>query len=260
MNEIPDAIASIQPSVVQIARQSDGFVCGTGFFVDRPGIVLTAFHVLEPIDGDVPIVKMAYPTSEYSRSNFQGIPAQVVNVDVDNDLAVLATAVDPIGTPFGFGPEIVLANGRLELKPTVAALDSTRPRDGDVVAVTGYPFATPSAVTNAGIVASAWTMAQDFAPKPENRDQRLALRADRYLVDATINPGNSGGPVYRVPDASVIGVCVAVRVAEVAGEDPADPTGLYASAGLGIVVPIKYAVPLIDAARSLMQPSVVGTG
>ena len=54
----------------------------------------------------------------------------------------------------------------------------------------------------------------------DGRRSRFSPRGrvqERYLSDFTANPGNSGGPVYTVRDASVIGVCVARRLAPIVG-------------------------------------------
>lgn len=91
-------------------------------------------------------------------------------------------------------------------------LATERARDGEDIAVSGYPVAEPVLITTTGTVASAWGF--DLTQLPDLAGPVLADLDDLYLVDATINPGNSGGPVYRTRDGALIGVCLSIRMAQ----------------------------------------------
>jgi S1-C subfamily serine protease len=130
-----------------------------------------------------------------------------------------------------------------------SSLRAERPRDGEAIAVSGYPLGEPVLVTNTGVVASSWSVALDEVPHPSLPGVTSPELRDVYLADVQTNPGNSGGPVYSAADGSIIGVLVAGRLTNVlAGGEPvlADELPVVADAGLSIVVPIKYAVEMLN--------------
>jgi S1-C subfamily serine protease len=227
--QLPDAIDRIRCSVVQIERVSDGppQTVGTGFVVARDGDlchVVTANHVVEEIDsgaGERLNVAFAMPdvvTPEISvRAGFIGTGASVVEAVADKDLALLKVINSP--------GALAVAGRPVEAYRTPARLSTSQNRDGVALAVSGYPLAEPSLVTNAGVLASTFSM--------EGEQELL-------LGDFTANPGNSGGPIYTVSDAQVVGVCTAGRLAPLFGG-----TGAYA-AGLTLIVPAAEVAALLD--------------
>lgn len=97
-----------------------------------------------------------------------------------------------------------------------------RPRDGEPIAVSGFPLNKPVLISTVGHLASSWPIEIDatnvgFTPGVPR------VERETYLADVTANAGNSGGPVYRLSDSAVIGVLVAGEGAQawVAGSEPA---------------------------------------
>jgi S1-C subfamily serine protease len=124
----------------------------------------------------------------------------------------------------------------------LAPLTLDRPRDGEDVAVSGYPLASPTLITTSGIIASAWaTETMNVVPEGAPEGFTMPDIADSYIADVAVNPGNSGGPVYLRDVGHVIGVCVAFEVAEA----DADGIPLRYNSGLTIVVPITYGLDLL---------------
>jgi len=208
-----------------------GATLGTGFVVTEARHVVTAKHVIDAIDfagGQSVNVAFAGPDVDtpglQMRANFAGTQGEVVDSVAEHDLALIEV---PGASSLTFR---VQAGERLiESVPMPARLNRDRLREGVELAVSGYPLAQPSLVTNAGILASS------FSP-----DGTLGDWKDRYLGDFTANPGNSGGPVYTVYDGAVIGVCVAGRLAPVVGG-----VGAHA-AGLTVIVPIGEVLALME--------------
>src|SRR5207237_936236 len=117
------------------------------------------------------------------RASFKTENFTVVDRDPESDLALLRLESGNLDSiAFAVGPE------QLEARPQPTRFRGEGATDGEPVAVSGYPLGEAALVTNAGAIASSWTLSTN--------------KADRYLGDFTANPGNSGGPVYHVPDAS----------------------------------------------------------
>ena len=260
MSSLAYAIDIIRPSVVQISIGGSNHMrptpIGTGFIVSSTGYVLTARHVIH--DGSALIVArqiqngrflvgLAQPSTENMRGNFTLVEGKVIEEDPRHDLALLRMQPNPFEGNVSSG---VAVNGdRVPLLLGVAARSPSRPRDGSSIAVSGYPLSETVLITTSGALASAWAFdMQQVSPPGAPAGFTMPDIKDCYLADISVNPGNSGGPVYRIPDGSVIGVCVAFRNTFVtAGQQPVVVNGepLAYNSGLSIVVPISYGDELL---------------
>jgi serine protease Do len=166
--------ASLELSVDAIAKQSDPAIVrvegtagqGTGFFVTDTGVIATNRHVVE-----------GQSNLSVTARDFRRLPAKVVYVDSDLDLALLK--VD--GTNF---PHL-----------TLAALDAVV-RGESVVAI-GDPGGGMADTITHGVVSGVGA----------NRE----IGSGTWIqTDASINPGNSGGPLLdsqgRVIGLNAVGV------------------------------------------------------
>lgn len=158
---------------------------GTGFFINTNGLIVTNYHVIQPL---ITIYNSPFPApvSEINIIRSSGteghkiFEARIITVDKDNDLAVLAindTTVTPCLTPDYSG-----------------ALVESQP-----VYVFGYPLGEEFSVIQRG---PEITVSKGFisALRHDDRDDLVQIQ-----VDAVVKPGNSGGPVIN-EKGEVIGV------------------------------------------------------
>jgi S1-C subfamily serine protease len=259
--ELPDAIDQVRPSIVQIrvdplhpSPSQEGRVIGTGFWVHPDGLILTARHVTR----DAQKVMAAVPDGQLRlgmaipnltgpltiRSSFEITDAELVEEDSRHDVALLRAPNNPFTSGRQSGVHRLGDGVGINALWGLASLSNVAVRDGEPIAVSGYPMAEPALVTTSGGIASAFgTDIQEIQLAQGPPGFTVPDTADSYLANVAVNPGNSGGPVYRVTDGSVIGVCVAFRVAS--GQLESQPSPFFYNSGLSIVVPIKYGQALI---------------
>jgi serine protease Do len=144
---------------------------GTGFVVDRNGVILTNNHVVEGAD--------AVQVKLFDEREF---PGKVVGTDPPTDIAVVRTEFK-------------------DLRPLPLG-DSDAMEVGDWVVAIGNPFGLSHTVS-AGIVSAKGRTRQDVPLDP-------AGYYDFLQTDASINPGNSGGPLLNLK-GQVVGMNSAIR-------------------------------------------------
>jgi serine protease Do len=169
-------VEKISPAVVNISAQStvreaDPFFglfglgterqaqsLGSGFIIDRNGIVVTNAHVVE---GASRITVTLLDGRE--------LEADLLGSDRDADLAVLKVkATNLPALPLGRSSDLMI---------------------GETVIAIGNPFGLSNTVTTGVLSAVGRTI-------PSERGERLFT--DFLQTDASINPGNSGGPLVNV--------------------------------------------------------------
>lgn len=144
---------------------------GSGFIIDRDGIILTNAHVVDRADKVTVILK-----------DGRSLEGKVQGVDPVTDLAV------------------VKVSGTKNL-PIAQLGDSDRVKVGDWAIAVGNPFGLDNTVT-LGIVSTLKRASSTVGMT----DKRL----DFIQTDAAINPGNSGGPLLNAR-GQVIGINTAIR-------------------------------------------------
>jgi serine protease Do len=144
---------------------------GTGFVVDRGGVILTNNHVVEGADA---ILVKLFDEREF--------PGHVAGTDPLTDIAVVKIDAS-------------------DLKPLPLG-DSEALDVGDWVVAIGNPFGLSHTVS-AGIVSAKGRTQEDVRLDPSGY-------YDFLQTDASINPGNSGGPLLNLR-GEVVGVNTAIR-------------------------------------------------
>jgi serine protease Do len=159
----------ISPFTHQARREMRGL--GTGFVVDRDGIVLTNNHVVEGANA-----------IQVKLSDDRELPGTVVGTDPPTDVAVVRIdAKDLQPLPLG---------------------DSEASDVGDWVVAIGNPFGLAHTVS-AGIISAKGRTLEDGPLDPSGYYSFLQ-------TDASINPGNSGGPLLNLR-GEVVGINTAIR-------------------------------------------------
>jgi len=170
-----DVIARVKGSVLLIlAEGSSGLSSGTGFVVSGSQVA-TCAHVIEGARR----IQLFAPDGRRYR-------ASVGSADRLNDVAVLTVSGS--------------------LPPALNLGSYHQARDGDEVAVTGYPQMFNM-------------LAEGYSPTPStSRGTISAKRAQsvngmvvpQIQTDAAVNPGNSGGPLYSLRDGTVYGLAASL--------------------------------------------------
>lgn len=182
-NRLADLVEQRMPSCVNILvyGTDGGKSSGSGFVVDRQGIVATNLHV---VDGAAKVV-CAFPDGAEVRSTGFFL------VDRQRDLALIF--VDP-------------KDHALAPLPLAAAL----PRQGENIFVIGSPAGLSFRVSYGVVSAFARTaeIARDLGSPLEGGGRRDGFGPDVVWLqsDAAVSHGNSGGPWFNMK-GEVVGVC-----------------------------------------------------
>jgi serine protease Do len=155
-------------------RERTVSAAGTGFIVDKAGLILTNNHVVEGAS--------KIQVSLYGEDEDQLYDARIVGRDplTDSALIELTEKVDH------------------EL-PVVKFGDSSQMQPGDWVVAIGNPFGLAHTVS-VGVIS---------ANRPNHLETASQRFADVLQTDAAINPGNSGGPLLNLR-GEVIGINTAI--------------------------------------------------
>lgn len=222
---VADAVEKVLPSVVNIRRvvtrpgirgffggdeQSVEVSCGSGFFIDTNGMLLTNAHVVRgSASANGPF---SIPSDEsdsvlhVTLANGDVYIGRIVAADEQSDIALVKINAD---TP----------------TPVAVLGDSNTVRAGEFVVAVGSPLTLSNSVSF-GIVSMI-------------RRELVAANGDpvatgglTYLqLDVAINQGSSGGPCVSL-DGAVIGICSM----KIAGD----------AEGIAFAIPIEYARRVVD--------------
>jgi serine protease Do len=174
----PQAPNDDAPRRRQAPREEVVRAAGTGFIIDKSGLILTNNHVVE---GATKIV-----VSLYGEDDDQEYAAKIVGRDQLTDSALLQLTEKP--------------NHDL---PTVKFGDSAQMQPGDWVMAIGNPFGLDHTVS-VGVISGSRAPGDQGALQVARQ-----RRAEVIQTDAAINPGNSGGPLINLR-GEVIGINTAI--------------------------------------------------
>lgn len=182
---------------------------GTGFVVDARGYVLTNEHVVHLAQGVR--VRLQDETT---------LPAQVISVDAQRDLALLKVVAD-------------------RALPALPLANSAEVRRQEQVLTIGFPFGEGAVTSTSGRIVSL----------------RTEGVAQVFVSDAVINPGNSGGPMLN-DRGEVIGIIKSILIATIGGERM--KAGEAYAVPISFALPMLAAIPDFDwsaVGRSGLAPS-----
>jgi S1-C subfamily serine protease len=230
---LPDVIDQIRPSIVGVGtaypprqpnRKGDPVTYrGTGFVVGNGRQVITNAHVIpEKLDVDHN-ESIAIFSGRGAKATAHS--ARVLRTDKAHDLALLEFQGATL--------------------PAMQLGDSTKVREGQEIAFTGFPMGMVLGlypVTHRGIVSAITPMAR---PAENSRTinaaqmRRLRNLFDAFQLDATAYPGNSGSPVYDPRTGRVVGVINSVVVKE------SKESVLEKPSGISYAIPAEYVKQLL---------------
>ena len=171
--------STTRPSIEQAPQSGTG----SGFFVSKMGHVITNAHV----------VKGCKKVTVGDNANKQ-VPAEVVNTDRSNDLALLKLSSIEMASSES---KALIQKLSIAVVPLASKglLRSEDVRLGEKILVAGYPFgdAFSSAIkVTTGVVSSTRGVGDD---------------SGQFQLDAAVQPGNSGGPIYD-SGGNIVGVVI----------------------------------------------------
>lgn len=194
-DNLADTVQRIKPSIVgvgtyQPTAQPRNRLLGTGFAVADGRHIVTNDHVLpDVLDSQLnEVLAVFIPGS--GNGTMRG--AEKVAVDPVHDLALLR-----------------IQGGTL---PTLRLGDSDRVREGQAVALTGFPIGAVLGLfpaTHVGIVAAISPVTLPVSSARELDGATIRRMRDPFPIfqlDLTAYPGNSGGPLYDPDSGAVVGV------------------------------------------------------
>jgi S1-C subfamily serine protease len=228
---LEDTVARVKPSIVGIGsfspiRSPRGRFQGTGFVVADGRHVITNLHVLPKSLDDSNLERLGVFIGVGRLVNFR--PAMKLAQDPAHDLVVLKIEGEPL--------------------PALRLGDSGRVREGQLLALTGFPLGALLGLYPATHPATVAAITPNFTKVRSTSELSVELlrRADdQYMVfqlDAVSYPGNSGSPLYDPETGQVLGV---INMTFVKGSKEnliKDPSGItYA-------IPSRYVAELLNSA------------
>jgi serine protease Do len=172
-----DIVKRASPAIVRIEAGRDKV--GTGFILDKAGLVATNLHV---IAGEAAIKIRLHDGTQYQVT-------QIVGLDPGRDLALLRIKVPK------------------EL-PTLKLGDSDEMSAGDQIVAIGNPLGVFDYSVTSGLISQIrpWCGAEEIAA--QQCKQELTV----LQISAAISPGSSGGPLFN-QFGEVVGVTTAIITA-----------------------------------------------
>lgn len=224
---LPELIARSKPSIVGVGTlipglKPDGRFTGTGFVVGDGNLVATNMHVAEAVKAAGHQSAVMLPRGR----SIEFRPARVVAESPRHDLALLR-----------FGGSAL---------PALPLGEAAAVREGDSVAVVGYPIGTVlglHASTHAAIIASISPLAIPAGNASELSAARIAALRDPfdvYQLDMIVYPGHSGSPVLLQRTGQVIGVVSGAVVKDVKEDPLAQPSAI------AYAIPVNHLRALLD--------------
>jgi S1-C subfamily serine protease len=176
----PALLKRIKEASVFIGVQSPrGMSSGSGFFAGEPGFVVTNAHVVDMLARNSPPPASVKVVRNKGEKNEITLPATVVAVDPDADLALLSVPKEGLPAPL-----------------TVKSAEQLQ--ETQAVYVPGFPLG--ERIGN-NITVNEYKMSS------LKKDGKGVL--DKLQIQGNMLPGNSGGPVLDA-NGDVVGVCVAI--------------------------------------------------
>lgn len=234
--DLATTIAQVKPAIAivgtykatnnpRFAMRGTGFVVGSGTQSQGNRLVTNAHVLVPPGEADPQATLLVQLRVN---NNWQARPAEVLEVDVLHDLALLRFD----------GP----ASAAFKVR------NSDTVQEGQSVAFMGFPIGGAlgfSPVTHRATISS---IAPAALPTPTaNQLNAKVIRSvrsnkpfDIFQLDGTAYPGNSGGPLFDPDNGEVLGVVNMVLIKGTRESALSNPSGI------SYAVPSRYVLELIE--------------
>ena len=174
-----DIVQRSSPAIVRVEAQGpEGEQFGTGFIVDKSGIVATNFHVIK---GTSDIKVKLNDGSHYA-------VIHVLNIDVGRDLVLVK-----------FQPNKPL--------PTLSLGDSNKVATGEKIVAIGNPLGVFENTVSEGLISSIREICSQ--KDVDSNNPQCPLELHLLQISAPISQGSSGGPLFNQV-GEVVGVTTAI--------------------------------------------------
>ncbi len=161
-----------------INLEKNFYINGSGFFVNKKGIIATNRHIL------------LENQKEYIGFDFQGkkLNLELIDIDKTNDLALLK--VKDFKNNF----------------PTLKLGDANKLKLGQTIIAIGHAFGIFKNSVSVGVISG---LNRQVLTKQKKEENNFLEMEDLIQTDAAINPGNSGGPLLNLK-GEVVGINIAI--------------------------------------------------
>jgi serine protease Do len=160
--EIAAVVERARRGLVQVHHGTGN---GAGTIWHPSGLIITNAHVVAGVDYGQRIGRVARSALSVTLPDGRTLPAEVLALDADRDLAALSVMADDL--------------------PTIELGSSHPPRPGDWVLAVGHPWGVEGAVTGGIVIALGASAAL----------QVQGAFQDWIAVSLHMRPGHSGGPL-----------------------------------------------------------------
>jgi S1-C subfamily serine protease len=174
-----DIVKRSSPAIVRVEAQGpEGEQFGTGFIVDKSGVVATNFHVIQG-------------TSDIKIKLHDGtlFPVEhVLNIDVGRDLVIVK-----------FKPEKAM--------PTLRIGDSNKVATGEKIVAIGNPLGIFEQTVSEGLISSIREICSQ--KDVDSNNPQCPHELHLLQISAPISQGSSGGPLFNQV-GEVVGITTAI--------------------------------------------------
>jgi len=173
---------------------------GSGFIIDKNGIIITSKHIISDPEADYAII-----TSDNKKHK-----AKIIYIAPHNDIAILKIQTSYLCQACPSGRQGFGRQAKSKIPKPVKLGDSDKIQLGENVLAFGSPLGQFPNTVSEGIVSG---LHRKITAKTDLKSNNDTLK-ELIQTDAAINPGNSGGPLINM-EGEAIGInTIAVANAE----------------------------------------------
>lgn len=230
------------------------FIAGSGFYVDKSGLVITAGHVVDKLVAAIQQSQATGTVPEMPQVLAHG-PIQQSGNTVS--WGYFLSPVASIFRPTAFDLAVLRTNVDGDAAKAICAVEfaTSQCAEGDHVATCGYPFGMElHAQITGGIPTIVPSFSQGVVSALLPHHAIPAAGQKRFQIHAMISGGNSGGPVFDPYSGRVVGVITDSLNSKYEGvvtrQTPKNATGAPIGAPVEKIIDMEFPIGLALAEHS----------